>query len=828
MYYYIILDWEKRMACPGLSCIQGQDSGVTGSPPEDLISKCSAENTGGLPQKKIVSGQNSPERSEEIPEYNAGNVDHSPPKLDRDFLLANHRGPQNPRPERFFTFPRRSCSLPDGKNIQPMQGQVCATLPAKTSGADKKWIEKLIRLQNDATEENFQVNYDLYLMYMEGRLNIHPPDKNKALLYFSDAIAIAILQKKELDEKKAKTASSFLAKIVKQQNTLPIEMQEALNKQLAYEGDFAASMWMIENLRDEKYFKMILHDLIQQKNSKNQILAEQAVEKLLRLEQNPSLTTEMHVLLRETEANDGSQSATSWLIDYYIHCYADPTKIPEETQKRNALGYCKSLLESHISYLQFGKDATFENPLKKPGETGETLAAKHLLFRLYINDDPVLRTDRTFDPLILLTWLKELAGYDDDAEAQYDMGIRYLRGIRCKVNLSNAKSWLMQAALQKYPDAQQQLDNVQKELDELMRAIPRIPSSQVELKERIGDGASATVRKGTLSLIKENGEVETILVAVKEVKGTGSQDPQQKEAETDTARQEILNTAAISHPNLVTPYGIIEDKKDEEENPNENEKLKRPKTQESGKVTYIVKIVMDLAKCDLADYLQQNPTLPWSWRANTLLDIANGLNYLHQMEKLHLDLKARNVLIFEEVEEGKITIKVKITDFGTVRHTSDPNANCTCYGEAVGTVTHIAPEIFDRTTNFKGTPGEFRVGPTPYTKASDAYAYAMTAYEVATNASQLYQGCNNSYQVIIKVIGVKEPPVQEPMRPHVPDTTPHWISLLIKHGLHHDPERRLTIPQMIQGLENFKEKPGYTKSFNTNFDCSGFDSALRQ
>jgi len=155
-----------------------------------------------------------------------------------------------------------------------------------------------------------------------------------------------------------------------------------------------------------------------------------------------------------------------------------------------------------------------------------------------------------------------------------------------------------------------------------------------------------------------------------------------------------------------------------------------------------------------------------------------------------------NILIFDYKER----IEVKISDCGLARKISD--GQCTNYGGLVGTVTHIAPEIFE------ATQGQ-TIGRSPYQPPADIYAFGITMYQVCTNANPLYPEVNNSLTLCKKVT--------EGGRPPIPKSMPRVIKALLVFSWHQDPERRLPASEIIKGLEGFKLKEEYSKPFSLKF-----------
>eukprot|EP00457_Paulinella_chromatophora_P008139 gb/GEZN01008167.1/.p1 GENE.gb/GEZN01008167.1/~~gb/GEZN01008167.1/.p1 ORF type:complete len:358 (+),score=50.20 gb/GEZN01008167.1/:256-1329(+) len=97
-------------------------------------------------------------------------------------------------------------------------------------------------------------------------------------------------------------------------------------------------------------------------------------------------------------------------------------------------------------------------------------------------------------------------------------------------------------------------------------------------------------------------------------------------------------------------------------------------------------LVLELMSCDLSDRLTDAYTEKQA--AEITRGIASALAHLHARGITHRDLKPENVLLVRK--EGT---EVKLTDFGTAKYRSDPEAKMT---SACGSPSYVAPEILCR------------------------------------------------------------------------------------------------------------------------------------
>eukprot|EP00826_Nyctotherus_ovalis_P059545 TRINITY_DN828_c0_g1_i14.p1 TRINITY_DN828_c0_g1~~TRINITY_DN828_c0_g1_i14.p1 ORF type:complete len:490 (-),score=127.65 TRINITY_DN828_c0_g1_i14:99-1568(-) len=108
------------------------------------------------------------------------------------------------------------------------------------------------------------------------------------------------------------------------------------------------------------------------------------------------------------------------------------------------------------------------------------------------------------------------------------------------------------------------------------------------------------------------------------------------------------------------------------------------------KSQYHVLIVMELAKCSLADYIEKHGRLTEEESKIVLRQILDGLKYLHISNIVHRDLKPGNILLMSDKNlEGT----VKISDFSiSAKLTKALHFELT---DTVGTFLYKAPEQFD-------------------------------------------------------------------------------------------------------------------------------------
>ena len=189
-------------------------------------------------------------------------------------------------------------------------------------------------------------------------------------------------------------------------------------------------------------------------------------------------------------------------------------------------------------------------------------------------------------------------------------------------------------------------------------------------------------------------------------------------------------------------------------------------------------IVMEFAEeGSLADllYKRKQCAITTQLAVKLCLQIASGLEYLHDKGIVHRDVKAANVLVFK----GMI---LKLTDFGLTRVIEDFR-----YTAAAGTASHQAPETFD---------GMF-------VRQSDIYAFVMTCWEVFARKwpfTDLIEGKKNQnfHNVVMKAV------CDERKRPGISVFPTHWQPMA-KVGWDHDPAKRPEVRVLAEAMAECPE-----------------------
>ncbi|OMO80028.1 hypothetical protein CCACVL1_13213 [Corchorus capsularis] len=176
------------------------------------------------------------------------------------------------------------------------------------------------------------------------------------------------------------------------------------------------------------------------------------------------------------------------------------------------------------------------------------------------------------------------------------------------------------------------------------------------------------------------------------------------------------------------------------------------------------------------------------------IDISKGMNYLHQNNIIHRDLKAANLLM----DENEV---VKVADFGVAR----VKAQSGVMTAETGTYRWMAPEVIEHK---------------PYDHKADVFSFGIVLWELLTG--KLPYDYLTPLQAAVGV-------VQKGLRPTIPKNTNPKLADLLVRCWQQDPTQRPDFSEIIEILQQIAKEVGDEGEDRRREKSSGgFLSVLRR
>ena len=245
------------------------------------------------------------------------------------------------------------------------------------------------------------------------------------------------------------------------------------------------------------------------------------------------------------------------------------------------------------------------------------------------------------------------------------------------------------------------------------------------------------------------------------VEGVGQQ---QEQSVKEVFIRECLHCSALNHPNIVRFMGVYYPKKS----------------------STIPVMIMELMDESLRGYIDKLPKNVWMKKGSILLDVAEGLSYLHVQKPavVHRDLSPNNVLL--KADEGEVPV-AKIADLGVAKMIKADNKKTKSMLTTIpGTADFMPPECFEDEPVY-GVP-------------LDSFSYGGIMLFVAT------------HQWPTPIAQVKRDPVTkqsvvrtevERRQKYLDEMTGYaeWLKTLVESCLSDDPSERPTMPAVSKQLK---------------------------
>lgn len=176
------------------------------------------------------------------------------------------------------------------------------------------------------------------------------------------------------------------------------------------------------------------------------------------------------------------------------------------------------------------------------------------------------------------------------------------------------------------------------------------------------------------------------------------------------------------------------------------------------------------------------------------LDVSKGMNYLHQNNIIHRDLKTANLLM----DEHEV---VKVADFGVARVQTEPGVMTA----ETGTYRWMAPEVIEHK---------------PYDHKADVFSFGVVLWELLTGEVPYLH-----LTPLQAAVGV----VQQGLRPTIPKNTNPKLVELLQKCWQQNPTLRPDFSEIIEMLQHMAKEVG-CEGGDRHKDKSigGFFSALKR
>ncbi len=271
--------------------------------------------------------------------------------------------------------------------------------------------------------------------------------------------------------------------------------------------------------------------------------------------------------------------------------------------------------------------------------------------------------------------------------------------------------------------------------------IGKVLNQRYQVIKRLGSGGMATVYQG-LDL------KELRFVSLKVLKEQFVHD----EAFTRRFQREAEAVSRLSHPNIVHFYGV-------------------------GKDHGIPYIVMEYVEGEtLKEKIAREAPLPVDEAVRIAMDICDALEYAHQQQIVHRDIKPHNVLISAEGT-------VKVSDFGIAQASSEATIT---HGTVLGSVHYCSPE------QAKGAV---------VSGQSDLYSLGVVLYEMLTG--ELPFSGDTPVTVALKHLQEPYPPAYEKNR-----FIPQSLENVLARALAKDPRQRYQSAAQMRADLTIALQPG--------------------
>ncbi|KAG0553636.1 hypothetical protein KC19_12G027000 [Ceratodon purpureus] len=264
--------------------------------------------------------------------------------------------------------------------------------------------------------------------------------------------------------------------------------------------------------------------------------------------------------------------------------------------------------------------------------------------------------------------------------------------------------------------------------------------------------------------------------------------------------QEVQILEGLCHPNIVSLLGYTRDARN-------------------------CYMIMELMDDDLYSLMQErlencgtgDPPFSISEAVHMMLQVAEGMLFLHEKSIVHRDLKSRNILVkrLKATEVGIKTVHVKVADFGLSR-TKEKSRTYSTQTLNQGTTRWMAPEMI-KLANEDGHVESHSEEVLKYPFKVDVYSFGMVCFEILTGDMPFPS--LTTREVKRKVLGGE--------RPQLPDDCPERLRCLIEACWSPKPDERPGFDYICAELRHLKCAHYVTSTWTKAFGCFSLEEIQR-
>jgi serine/threonine protein kinase len=203
------------------------------------------------------------------------------------------------------------------------------------------------------------------------------------------------------------------------------------------------------------------------------------------------------------------------------------------------------------------------------------------------------------------------------------------------------------------------------------------------------------------------------------------------------------------------------------------------------------KMEMDLSKFMKDKHFKQITPLV---ATDLMLQIAEGMSYLHDMKVAHRDLKPSNILLTPLVIPnwiGEGYAKVKLVDFDIAKTELTHSKPLVPTGGNIGTIKYMAPEMFD--LKRKGVPLK-----PMYAFKADVFSFGILCSDILSTEKPI----DEPYRTLHEIYEANE----KGERPILPIDTSEEFKSLINHCCLFNASKRPTFTTICKRLQHLKKE----------------------